>query len=161
MSKTVQIYNFETEQVMTIPASELAPGMVEAEVQGIGRVWIDPSKTKEIPGFRHRPLSEEARHLIRTIKSSLDEVYPKSLTEWEDGFRKDSNPEYEIALWLHIASVFERFTQNRSLSFSERHEYFKVLVTCSLSSKEHVFEVLQLHHLPKQEAEKVVAAYYG
>ena len=49
---TVKVYDFNTEKVSEIPAAELAPGMVEAEVVGVGRVWI--SNTQARPSEKRR-----------------------------------------------------------------------------------------------------------
>ena len=160
MAKTVQVYNLETKEISTIPSSELAPGMVEADVKGVGRVWISASQARQFAGFRHGPFSEEVRDILRNIKSILDEVYPKSIEEWENGFRKDSQPEQEIAIWLNIASIYQQFTADKPLSFAERRDIFRVLVNCSISSKDTVFEVLQLEVIPREEAERVVDAYF-
>ncbi|MGZ8899833.1 MAG: hypothetical protein ACXW3Z_07040 [Limisphaerales bacterium] len=160
MARTVNVYNLETNQMSTIPASELAPGMVEADVQGVGRVWIEASQAREFKGYRHGPFQEVLRNAIRTIKDALDEVYPRSFDDWEDGFRKDTNPEYEIALWLHIASTYEQLTDGTTTTFAERRDIFKVLVNCSISSKDTVFEVLKLDTISKEKARRVVDAYF-
>jgi hypothetical protein len=82
------------------------------------------------------------------------------LKSGKNGFRKDSQPERKIAIWLHIASIYEQFTTDKPLSFAKRRDIFRVLVNCSISSKDTVFEVLQLEALSKREAEVVVDAYF-
>ena len=78
MGKTVNIYDLANNKILTIPAAELAPNMVEAEVEGVGRVWISD---KDISGgkLKHAPFNEEKRQQFRQLKSVLDEVYPKTL----------------------------------------------------------------------------------
>jgi hypothetical protein len=161
MAKLVQVYNLETKEMSTIPSAELAPGMVEADVQGVGRVWISASQARQFAGFRHEPFSKDVREILRHIKGILDEVYPKSFEDWENGFRKDTNPEHEIALWLHITSIYEEFTNDGARTIEERRDIFKVLVSCSISSKDTVFEILRLEAIPKEEAERVVEAYFS
>jgi len=78
-------------------------------------VWIDP--TRLAPGqYKHQPFGPEVRDLFARLKVALDEVYPRMIEEWEDGFRHDQNPEKEIAIWLHIAEVYQRCTSGPSLS---------------------------------------------
>src|SRR5687768_10453326 len=97
--KTVRVFDFETKQLTTIPAAELAPGMVQARVQGIGTVYISAGQAVKLQGFRHPPMPEMRENFAK-IKASLDEVFPMSLEQWENGFRRDTNPEREIAFWL-------------------------------------------------------------
>lgn len=160
MTKTVQVYDFHTKKVTSIPASELAPGMVEAEVTGVGRVWIAASQIKDDGPYRHPPFTETTRQYLRQIKSSLDEVRPMTLEEWEDGFRRDVHAEREIAIWLHIASTYRRCTEDRAMSPEQRRDYFKVVVACSVSSRERVFEIIQLSAISREQALQAVEFFY-
>jgi hypothetical protein len=91
-SDRVRVFDFGTEQIITMPAAELAPGMVKARLEGIeGEVWIDSSHLKKNV-FQHPPFDEEVRDHLHEIKSALNEVYPMSLEQWEDGFRRDRTP---------------------------------------------------------------------
>jgi len=58
-SKTVQVYDFATKKVTSIPASELAPGMVWAQVAGVGRVWVVAAPPKNQAPYRHPPFTED------------------------------------------------------------------------------------------------------
>jgi len=158
MTQSVQIYDFTTKKVSSIPAAELAPGMIEAEVQGIGRVWVAASQLRDEGPYRHPPLTEDIRQYLRRIKESLDEVYPQTLEEWEDGFRKDLHAEREIAIWLHIASTYQRCTAARPLTLHQRRDYFDVIAACSSTPREHIFEVVRLRALSRKEA---VELYYS
>ena len=90
--KTVKTYDLANKKISTIRAAELAPNKVEADVEGVGRVWISD---KDISGgkIKHARFNEEQRQQFRQLKSALDEVYPKTLEVWEETFRKDSDPE--------------------------------------------------------------------
>src|SRR2546421_8961646 len=129
--KKVKVYNFVTKKLSSIPVSELAPGMIEAEVQGIGRVWVAASQLKMDGSYQHPPFSEEVRDFLRRIKAALDEVFPQTLEGWEDGFRKDINAEREIALWLNIAATYEQCTATVECTAQQRKEYFDVIAACS------------------------------
>ena len=97
--KTVQTYDLVTKKLASIPAAELAPGMIQAKVEGVGLVWINSAQLKLDEGeYRHPPFSEEVRDILRQLKASLDEVIPRTVEQWEDGFRKDIHAEREIAL---------------------------------------------------------------
>src|SRR3954469_16250683 len=94
----VRVYDFETQKLSEIPAAELAPGMVEAEVQGVGRVWISSSQGRPSDKQREK-LPPELLERVQKIKATLDEVYPKTIEFWEDGFCRDAHPDQEIAIW--------------------------------------------------------------
>lgn len=68
-------------------------------------VWMNPA---EIPQseIRHPPYTGPLLNDIKRIKEIFAQVCPKSLDEWQDGFRRDRNPESEIALWLRMGELF-------------------------------------------------------
>ncbi len=160
--KTVQIYNLETKQLSTIPEAELAPGMVKANVVGVGIVWIDAKQAEPQTTFQHPPFDGESRRLIRDkIMRPLSEVCPKTLKQWEDGFRRDENPETEISLWVRIADRFARFCRAKPLFNAEqRKEAFEIMLHCTLvGSPEQVLETVQLEALSRNEAQEAIEAF--
>lgn len=157
----VRVYDPTTKTITKIPASQLTPNMIQAQIKGIDGVhWIDAGELKM--GERQaESFPEDIRDLFRDLKAKLDEVYPMSLEAWEDGFLRDTNPEQEIALWLHVADIYSRFTSERNLSLEQKKEYFRVLVTCMNSARERVFQLSRPQLISEAEVEKVIAAYYG
>ena len=160
MSKTVQVYDFTTKKLSSIPAAELSPDMMETELIGIGRVWVDASQTRPGP-YQHPPFTEDVRQYFRQIKESLDEVYPLTLEQWEDGFRRDIDATGQIALWVFMASIYQRCTAGRALSHEQRLDYFKVILACSASPREHVFHVVEFGAISREEAEQAVKLFYS
>ena len=161
MAKMVRVYDFVTKKVSTIPASELAPRMIEADVEGVGRVWIYPPDGIKLGPLRHPPFSEEVRQSLRQIQDGLQDVYPQTLEAWELGFRRDADPAEEIAIWLHITSVYERSTRGLNLSPQERRNYFRVVLACANSSQDNVLNVIDLSSISRSEAERVISMYYS
>src|SRR5690348_902347 len=105
----VRYFDAETRQVVSIPAAELAPGMIRARIEGIDEpVWVDPAQLQAGP-VCHASLSPGQVAAVRAIQQALAEVYPRSLGEWEEGFKRDRHPDRELAVWLRIAGVFRRF----------------------------------------------------
>jgi hypothetical protein len=142
--KMVTVYDIETKKTRTIPASELAPGMVQANVQGVGLVWIQAKQTTLGP-LRHPAFSDPVIELIKNrIQVSLEDVMPKTLMEWEDGFRRDTNPQQEIALWCHLAARFRQFADTESLDIQQKQEAFNVMLACTLGPPEQVFEIVKI-----------------
>lgn len=152
---TVQIYDLETKKVSTIPAAELAPGMIRAQIPGVGIVFIKASEVKLESAFQHPPFDEKVRDLLRKIKTSLDEVYPMPLEKWEKGFRRDANVEREIALWLSIASKYD--LHGAKAPKNERKEIFAIILSCVNNSPSKALETVQLENLSRPQAEQLVA----
>ncbi|WP_315725638.1 MULTISPECIES: toll/interleukin-1 receptor domain-containing protein [unclassified Bradyrhizobium] len=83
---------------------------------------VDPKKLKPSP-FRHLRLSSELLSRVRLIRAALLEVHPLSMEAWIDGFRRDTNPDREIAIWERIASTYLECAH--SSAPSERQKIFE------------------------------------
>jgi hypothetical protein len=94
--------------------------------------------------------------MMREIKSSLDEVFPQSLKEWEDGFRNDVHAEGEIAIWLNIARTYAKCIREKKYSRAQRQDVFAILSNLATVGKEHILEVVQLRSLSKDKAKRIV-----
>jgi hypothetical protein len=160
MSKTVRVYDSVTKKINTIPAAELAPGMVEAQVEGVGRVWINSTEVKGGGEYKHPLFDSELRDFIeREIQKPLAEVWPKTLAQWEDNFRRDAEPEQEIGLWCRIAERFAEFSKSEGLNPAQRQECFAIMLHCSTVPAEQVLEVVTLKALTREQAQRAIKAY--
>jgi hypothetical protein len=159
-SEMVPFYDVESRRVVQIPASELRPGAVQAQVQGIeGLVWLMPDQLR--PGdIKHPPFEEEIRAYIRQIQEAFAEHRTLSFEEWEDGFRRDANPEREIALWSHAADVYTAFAGSEP-SAERRRDIYRCIVACLTSGPDAVWHVLKPEFISRVETEKVVNRFFG
>jgi hypothetical protein len=118
------------------------------------------------------PLASGFIERIRTLKSILDEVFPKSLDVWVRGFELDVNPEKELLIWECIALTYGTFVESRTLSVEAKKEAINVILQCSLgrtveyvlNSKSKVLrdaEVLNLFTLYRASAEATLAVSQG
>lgn len=156
----VSVLDTTTQTVTRLPARELSTHMVEAQVDGIeGTVWVDVRELR--PGqYQHPPFTEEVRDILREIKEAVDEFYCLSMEQWEDGFRRDAHPEREIAAWYYLATLYRNLTSSRELSLQQRRDYFKLLVTCLNSPREHVLHVFSPDAISVAEANDVMDQFY-
>ena len=160
MDETVSYYDFKTKRLIRIPASELAPGAAQARIEGIDEiVWVDPSQITLSP-VRHPPFSEPIMAFIRTIEETFREFHPISIAEWEEGFRRDGDPNPEIALWLHSADIYKMFTKDEA-SKVRRLEVFQIIVGCLNSSPEGIWHVLPPLTMTREETANIVDCYFG
>jgi hypothetical protein len=156
----VRIYDVESRSVYEIPAAELAPGMVAANVEGIEEtVWIDRDQLQKSEP-QHGPFSEEVRDYIRQIKAYIDEVYCLSLEEWEDGFRRDRDPGQEIGIWLHVGRTFHGLMHDGSFLPDQKEDVFRILSGCLVAPRERVLDAVERGALSKHDAERIVDAFY-
>jgi hypothetical protein len=156
----VNVLDTATNSVTRMPARELAPYMVQVNMEGIeGLVWMDVRELKQNI-YQHPPFCEDVRDLLREIKASIDEFYCLSLEEWEDGFRRDGHPEQEIGLWLHLSRTYRGLTTSRDLSVEQRHDYFWALVACLNSPREHVLKVFSPNAISVEEAKDVITQFF-
>jgi hypothetical protein len=157
---TVPFYDVESGRVVRIPATELRPGAVQAQVHGIdGLVWLLPDQLRQ-GEIKHPEFDEGIRDYIRQIQSAFAEHHPLSFEEWEDGFRRDANPEREIALWSHAADVYAAFAGTET-SAEFRRDIYRCVVACLTSGPDSVWHVLKPEELSRGQAEQVVNRFFG
>ena len=125
--------------------------------------WIKISQLEGGP-LRHAPFEDEGvRRLLRQIQETLAEVEPRTVEQWEDGFRRDHHPDREIATWLHIAAVYHRFTKSGpglpTLSLEDKREVFTVCLACSVNGPLELQTRADIS-TPSQRAGHTVARYY-
>jgi hypothetical protein len=105
-AETVRAYDFATKRVTTIPAAELAEGMVRARVEGIeGEVYVQVHQLRQ-SDYRNAPFDEEKKALMREFAALFADVYPATADDWEDGFRRDVHMDREIGAWRGIAKAY-------------------------------------------------------
>lgn len=157
--ETVRFYDSDTGKVVNIPAAELAPGAVQAQVSGIdGVVWLLAEKLK-INEFQHPPFGENVRAYIRRIQEAFAEHRPLSFEEWEDGFRRDLDPGPEIGIWHHAATVYTELSADES-SPERRKAICDCIFSCMLASPDTIWRVYQPSGISKAEAQAVIDRFY-
>lgn len=159
--KTVRVFDFKNRTLTTIPAQELAPGMVRSTVQGIdGEVWVDASQALQ-GVYRHPPFPAATREKIREIKSIFHEVLRWSLDQWEDNFRRDVHADREIALWLHMGAIYRHFAGQGDLRRNEKKELFNVILMCATNGPVLARMTINAQTLPKKRVEQIIEHYFA
>jgi hypothetical protein len=88
------------------------------------------------PGpIQHETLNAVQISRIRLIRACLLEVHPKTMAAWVDGFRRDQDPDYEIAWWEHLAACYLEFIALIDASAQQRQEAFSLLSGLMLSPR--------------------------
>ncbi len=135
--------------------------MVRAQIDGVGLVWVAAKQLCTLtPPLRHPPLGEDARRRVYQIKVALDDVVNQTVDEWEDGFRREGNPEQEITIWLHMASVYKACTAGARMSRQERRDCFNVIQACATAPREHALNTVLLEAISRNDAERIIDLFY-
>jgi hypothetical protein len=154
--ETVRVYDFDTKQITTIPRTELAPGMVRANVQGIeGEVFIDATKVKESQRQREPSDLDEVRPLLDQIYEIIREVYPVTPEEWLDGFLRDANPENEVRIWWIMAQAFKEYTVDITIP-DRRQDVFNLILSAFTNGPDAALATVPLRELPRQKAQEII-----
>src|SRR5690606_28090071 len=114
-------------------------------------VWISGEELEQ--GDIQQELDSSVLPYVIEIKKGLDEVYHQSLKEWEEGFRRDSNPEKEIAIWLVLSQRYQTCVSTRSLSMAQKQDVFRIVLSCVNNGRQHALQAVALGALSKGEAQ--------
>lgn len=90
---------------------------------------LDPSP------IRHAELSPDLVARVKDIQATFDEVYPSSLADWLDDFRRDLHPEQEVLWWEHLAQCYIAYRDPHDLNAKQRQAAFKILLNISLGGR--------------------------
>lgn len=140
-----------------MPQEELAPGYVKASIQGLDGVYfVNAAKAKPGTKYKHPVFSDELKRIMRYLVNVFSDVHPLTAQEWEEGFRKDTNMDKEIFLWLQMAEVYQHFTARRTISLDANKDYLAIILTLFNSGLDFVHSLIELQCLSPAALEEVV-----
>ena len=77
--------------------------------------------------YRRGPYSPEDRETyLVPLEQTFREVYPKTLDEWEDAFRRDMN--LSIGTWHWMARAYRELTSRQPRQLDQKQDIFQVIV---------------------------------
>ena len=159
MENMVRVYNPNTKAVSEIPSSELAPGMMLCEMEGVGLVYVHHSHIKIPEGRRHEELNEECNKAATIAYQILSGVSRfETLEKWLDGFLEDTHPNREIGVWLRLAGTYEMYSAGRPKEVQQ--DTYNLLVACSVSSRSDALHVVTPKRLSKSRARSIRDAFF-
>ena len=109
--------------------------------------------------IQHEQLSEEQLRRIKTLHETFAEVDKSSLEKWIDNFKRDANPDSEIAIWERVANAYRNYCSQRELTLEAKDDVFQALVLRSMTSDERAVKTLKLKELSSDEARKIMREY--
>lgn len=125
----------------------------EPEIQ-----WIAPDSLKPRP-IRHGELSPDQMERIRKLRDTLAEVDHSSIEKWVDNFRRDADPDNELAIWERIANAYSHYCSQKQLSLSAKEDVFQALILRSMASEQEVLNHVELKALTVDEVKEVLKGF--
>ena len=119
--------------------------------------WVDPASLK--PGPRHQGLSPKQMERIYKLRNTLAEVEHSSIEKWIDNFKRDANPDKELAIWERIADGYKRYCSKRLLSIDAKKDVFQLLLLRSMASEKEVLNHIKLKTLTVDEAKETLKEF--
>jgi hypothetical protein len=120
---------------------------------------VPPASLKPGP-IQHSQLTEDQVERIKKFREVFADIDELSLETWMDNFKRDLDPDKEIAIWEHIAGTYQSYCSERVLSKEAKKEVQSILLLRSLTaSEEEVLKLSKLKLLSAEEAEKVIRRY--
>ena len=105
-------------------------------------------------------LSSAQLEKIMKIQRVFAEVNPSTLEETIDDFKKDQNPDNEIAIWLAMANAYEKFTsKNKTLDMNKKEEAYKLILMRSMENEADAKAETNLKFLTDKEVAEIFSYY--
>lgn len=108
----------------------------------------------------HDSLSADQIEKITKIQTTFSEVNPSTLEETILNFKRDRNPDNEIAIWLAMAKAYEKFTlKHKSIDINKKKEAFGLILMRSMENEESVKANASLVLLTDEEVSEIFSYY--
>ncbi len=140
------------------PATDVAPSAGASASAANDTVWLDPAKLERGPVL-HERLGEAQVARITRLQAAFAEVEPTPVEKWIDDFRRDRDPDGEIAIWEAMAGAYGTFTGARTLTLDQKKEAFGLLLLRSGASAEEALQRGAPAHLTREDAAALLALY--
>ena len=120
--------------------------------------WVDPASLKPGP-IKHQGLSPKQMERIYKLRDTLAEVEHSPIEKWVDNFKRDANPDKELAVWERIAAGYMRYCSKRPLSIEAKKDVFQLLLLRSMASEQEVLNHVKLTTLTVGEAKETLKEF--
>lgn len=121
--------------------------------------WIDPNEIQQGP-IQRDSLTAAQMQRITSLQKIFVEVDGQTVDQWADSFKRDLDPDRELAIWERMAAAYSRYCdKHQQLSLDAKNEVYKVVLLRSMASPSDVIARLDLKVLTQQDARDVMAGY--
>ncbi|MFN7289881.1 MAG: hypothetical protein ACK5YR_09105 [Pirellula sp.] len=120
--------------------------------------WVDPKEIHQGPVQRDS-LTDEQTERIKVLQQTFVEIDGQTIDQWIDSFKRDLNPDKELAIWERMARAYTAFCHSRELSLDEKKEAYKIVLLRSMASPEDVLARIELKLISKIDAEIIMSGF--
>ncbi|MDB2686737.1 hypothetical protein N9Y42_05955 [Mariniblastus sp.] len=121
--------------------------------------WIDPNKLQQGP-IQRDSLTAEQMDRIAALRKVFVEIDGQTIDQWTDNFKRDLNPDSELAIWERIANAYSSYCdKHEKLTLETKKEVYKVALLRSMTSADEVIARLKLASLTEQDAREIMAGF--
>jgi hypothetical protein len=130
--------------------------MVKVKIKGMdGEYWVRASEIETPTTYKHAPFEGELKKAIEEIQECLREARPLSYLEWEDGFRTDTNPINEIAIWLKAARKYRELTTKQYREPAQKRDIYKILGSVLCGGEDAMTIIGDLESISKTQVKEI------
>ena len=142
----------------TLDAPPDSGAVVVEDIQSGQTQWVDPNELQQGP-IQRETLTAEQLQRIAAIRETFVEIDDQTIEQWVDNFKRDLNPDSELAIWERMAKAYSRYCDHRQLDLETKKEVYKVVLLRSMASPNDVIAKLELTRLSEQNARDVMAEF--
>jgi hypothetical protein len=121
---------------------------------------LDPNEIR-MNEIVHDELTDEQLAQIKKIHSTFQELDNSSLEQTITDFKRDVNPDNEIAIWLTMAEAYQNYLKsvNDTIDLNTKIEVYRLILSRSMMPDDEAIKNSTLTLLTKAEAKKVLKFY--
>ena len=109
----------------------------------------------------HNSLTTDQLNEIKKIHEVFSEINSSSLDETIDNFKRDQQPDNEIAIWKKMANAYQRFAlkPENSTAHDKKVEAYELILLRTMMTEKEVVEKVDLKFLTKGEVTEILSYY--
>jgi hypothetical protein len=118
-------------------------------------------KTQDVEAgpVRHDTLTPQQLNRLRTVQATLAEVDASPLEKWIDDFKRDVNPDLEIAIYEAIAHAYQTFCSARPRTPAQKQDAYGLLLERSGTTDDNALRNYKLKALTIVDARELLSYY--
>jgi len=125
--------------------------------------WVD-SPDLQVGPIRRESFSDEQVDQIREIHKIMGKYDGQTIEKWVDDFRRDMNPDREIAIWQSMAKAMSDVEKRSGHNDVKNKESYKIVLMSSMAPYEQAKDHMMINGIPEDEIisiYKLFSRYYS
>jgi hypothetical protein len=112
------------------------------------------------PGpIRHEMLTPDQMRRIAVLQKTFGDVDPSPFEKWVDDFKRDRDPDREIAIYESMAQAYTSYCTRHLVTTEARNEVYTLVLARSGAPDDTVLRGVPLKVLSREQAEEVLRGY--